>query len=483
MNYRALVIDDNPGDARLIHEALTRCREPLFEIRHAGHLAEGLQRLKDGSCDLVLLDLGLLDSQGLATVTQLHQQAPQVPVIVLTGNDNVEQGVAAVQAGAQDYLSKGQLAGNLLVRAARYAIERHRVEDERRKERAEIEDLYQNAPCGYHSLDPDGIIIRINDTELKWLGYTREEVVGKKRFSDLLLAHELETFKAGFQILQRQGWIKDQEGALTRKDGSTFPALINATTVTDGEGRFVMTRSTVIDLTERKQIEAAQESSRLNYRALSVRLAQAEEATRCRLIQELHDQVGQQLAALGLNLMTLHDQLQRCSDPAGQILARMDDIMALVRQVTERVRDITSDLRPPVLDDYGLPATLRWFGERFTVRTGLPVEVQCDGLERRLPPDTELALFRVVQEALTNVVKHAQAGHAIMILETVGPLTRLTLEDDGVGFPVPVTGPTTPGHWGLVYMEERIAAIGGRLRVISIPGAGTRVVVEVGSVQ
>jgi two-component system sensor histidine kinase UhpB len=481
MSYRALVIEDNPGDARLIHEALTRCPDSPFELWHAGRLGEGLQRLRDGPCDLALLDLGLPDSQGLVTFTRFHQQAPQIPVIVLTGNDDIQQGLEAVQAGAQDYLSKGQLAGNLLARAARYAIERHRSEEERRKAKAEFEDLYQNAPCGYHSLDPEGLIVRINDTELKWLGYSREEVVGRKKFTDLITADEQGKFKAGFRVLNRQGWLKDQEGELIRKDGSAFPVLINATVVTDGDGRFVMSRTTVIDLTERRRIETSQERSRQNYRALSVRLAQAEETTRRRLTHELHDQVGQQLTALGLSLTTLHGQLQRHADDTdGQTLARMDDSLELVRQVTERVRDIMSELRPPVLDDYGLPAALRWFGERLTARASLPVAVRCDGAERRLPPDTELALFRVAQEALTNVAKHAQAGSATVLLSADGIRTNLIIADDGIGFAVPDAGTVAPGHWGMVNMEERIRAVGGQFRVESKPGVGTRVMVEVG---
>jgi two-component system sensor histidine kinase UhpB len=229
-----------------------------------------------------------------------------------------------------------------------------------------------------------------------------------------------------------------------------------------------------------KVVEEERERSRQDFRALAVKLAESEELERQRISRELHDQVGQQLTALGLSLTTLQGQLQRHSDPDRQALARLDDSLELVRQVTEQVRDIMGELRPPVLDDYGLPAALRWFGERFAVRTGLPVEVRCGGPERRLPLDTELALFRVAQEALTNVAKHAQAARAIVTLGTVGPLTRLTIEDDGVGFPVPVTGPVTPGHLGLVSMEERVAAVGGRLRVISVPGAGTRVVVEAG---
>ncbi|MBU6402435.1 MAG: PAS domain S-box protein [Verrucomicrobia bacterium] len=120
---------------------------------------------------------------------------------------------------------------------------------------ARIEDLYNQAPCGYHSLDAQGRLVAINDTELAWLGYAREELVGRKRFSELLTAPSQGLFAEQFARLQQQGCVQDLEFQLVRRDGSVLSVLLNATAVRDAAGRFQMTRATVFDITERKQAE------------------------------------------------------------------------------------------------------------------------------------------------------------------------------------------------------------------------------------
>lgn len=119
----------------------------------------------------------------------------------------------------------------------------------------EIADLYQNAPFGYHSIDKDGVVVKMNDTELSWLGYTRDEIIGKKRLRDLLAPGSAEKFSAQFAQLKELGWLKDVETAFVRKDGSVFPALVNISAVRDERGQFVMSRASVYDITERKQYE------------------------------------------------------------------------------------------------------------------------------------------------------------------------------------------------------------------------------------
>ncbi|MBF0569886.1 MAG: PAS domain S-box protein, partial [Candidatus Omnitrophica bacterium] len=121
----------------------------------------------------------------------------------------------------------------------------------------EVYDLFNNAPCGYHSLNKDGGFVRINDTELRWLGRTREEVVGKMRLPDMLTPASLQTFREEFPRFLEQGWVRDTELELVRKDGSVFPVLVSATAVKDEDGHFVMSRSTIFDITDRRRAEAA----------------------------------------------------------------------------------------------------------------------------------------------------------------------------------------------------------------------------------
>lgn len=134
---------------------------------------------------------------------------------------------------------------------------RGKAEEALRKAADEIRDLYNNAPCGYHSLDKDGVFLTMNETELTWLGYTREEVVGKLKFPDLLTAESSKRFTENFPAFKAQGWMRGLEFEMIRKDGTTFSVLLNATAIKDTNGNYVASRTTVFDLTERKRAEDA----------------------------------------------------------------------------------------------------------------------------------------------------------------------------------------------------------------------------------
>ncbi len=135
--------------------------------------------------------------------------------------------------------------------------ERRRAEDDLRRFAGEINDLYNNAPCGYHSLDENGVIVRINDTELSWLGYNRAEVEGKMHLTDLVTAEGRKIFAETFPLFKKRGWFHDLEFEMVRKDGSILWVLANASLVRDSEGRFVMSRSTLYDITDRKKAQEA----------------------------------------------------------------------------------------------------------------------------------------------------------------------------------------------------------------------------------
>ena len=149
--------------------------------------------------------------------------------------------------------------GNVvLVRGTVHDVtERKQAEQALQKSAEEILDLYNHAPCGYHSLDPDGVFVRINDTELEWLQYNRQELIGKRRFIDFLTPESLKIFESSFPQFKEKGSVQDLEFDLVRKDGTTFPVLLSASSVTDSSGKYLMSRSTVYDITARKREEQA----------------------------------------------------------------------------------------------------------------------------------------------------------------------------------------------------------------------------------
>jgi signal transduction histidine kinase len=219
----------------------------------------------------------------------------------------------------------------------------------------------------------------------------------------------------------------------------------------------------------------ARQNEKLEAAKVSRRLVEVQETERRALANELHDLVGQKLTALNINLNIVKSQ--SAPPMTAQIGARLEDSLKLVEETIESIRDVMAELRPAVLDDYGLTPVLRWYAEQFVKRTGVATTVIERGESRRLPAAAEEALFRIAQEALANVAKYARAEHATVTLDISPQASCLTIADDGCGFdPSACQRPARDHGWGLMIMRERAAAVGAELDVESTPGRGTRII-------
>jgi signal transduction histidine kinase len=201
------------------------------------------------------------------------------------------------------------------------------------------------------------------------------------------------------------------------------------------------------------------------------RVVEAQELERARLARELHDETGQALASILLGLRQVEDALETDEGRAAAAALR-----ELVVTTLQDVRRLAVELRPSALDDFGLVPAVERLASTVSEQSGPIVDVEARLGEERLPPDVETALYRIVQEALTNVVKHASAARVSITLVRKGRSALVVVEDDGRGFDVEAT---RPGALGFVGMRERVALVGGRLTVESSPGAGTTLVAEV----
>jgi two-component system sensor histidine kinase UhpB len=213
--------------------------------------------------------------------------------------------------------------------------------------------------------------------------------------------------------------------------------------------------------------------------ALSRRLVELQEFERKELARELHDRVGQSLTALNINLNIIGSALP--SQASDELRARLADSEALLESTTAVIGNVMAELHPPMLDDQGLMLALEWYARQFSARTGISVTVRGLDSSQRPAPKMEIALFRIAQEALNNVAKHAEAGQVEITLSRVDREYVMTVQDDGIGFDAAEERAGRRPALGMITMRERSLAVGGRLEVRTLARGGARVTVRVPS--
>ncbi len=212
---------------------------------------------------------------------------------------------------------------------------------------------------------------------------------------------------------------------------------------------------------------------------LSARLIRAQEDERKRISYELHDEIGQVLTAISFNLAAVENEISQAPSPI--VDAKLADTKSLIEGLMAQVRSLSLDLRPAMLQDLGLVPTLRWYVNVYGDRHHIPVHFETSDIDDRLPEEIETALYRVIQEALTNVSRHADARQVRLCLFRDNGLLKISIEDDGRGFDPEVVlsaGSTMKGV-GLVAIRERVAALNGHFSIKSAPGKGTRLALDI----
>jgi PAS domain S-box-containing protein len=242
---RVLLVEDNPTDVEYVEALLNRGEGFAFSMVRASCLADALERIGNEAFEIALLDLGLPDSVGLDGFRQLHAAAPDVAIVVLSGHRDRETAVEAVRLGAQDYLLKGHLDAEVLVRSVRYAIERKRQAARVKSLMDELQELYDQAPLGYLSVDLESTITRANRSLLLWLGYRREDVVGRMKLADIVTSTSARSLVELTRTLLREGYLRDVPVDFTRRDGATDQGLVSITALSDAWGNHVGSRFTV----------------------------------------------------------------------------------------------------------------------------------------------------------------------------------------------------------------------------------------------
>jgi len=348
--------------------------------------------------------------------------------------------------------------------------DRRRAEKELRQSEERFRALVQNSTDVIGITDAKGTIIYRSPSLQSNLGYEESEVLGKS-IAQFVWPEDLERAQMRLaELVKSPGSSQWDEYRLRHRDGSCrFIECTTSNHLNDPAiGGIVFNYR---DITKRKQTEAKLEESRQRLQILSRRLLEVQESERRHIALELHDEIGQALTVAEMNLQVA------LQTPGAEAMPRLKESLDAVERVLEQVRNLALNLRPAMLDDLGLETALVWLTNRQSELAGLKGEVHADALEHRLDPVIETECFRVAQEALTNVVRHAQAKNVTVELRKEGGQLHLRVRDDGTGFNLAtVRGKAVQGaSLGLLSMEERAVLAGGGLELASTLEKGTDV--------
>jgi PAS domain S-box-containing protein len=341
---------------------------------------------------------------------------------------------------------------------------------------ARMRAIFETAVDAIVTIDEKGIIDRINPATERLFGYLESELVGKN-VSVLMPAPYRVQHDGYLSHYMRTGEKKiigsGREVTGQRKDGSVFPMDLAVAEMHFGERR--MFTGMVRDISERKQAEKALLQSQTELRQLSAYQERLKEEERKRIAQEIHDELGALLTGIKAHVSVSIDRAARAATPSDPLLA---EALSLADTAINAVRKVITDLRPSVLDQLGVWAALEWYADQIQGRALLACKctIEQDLLAVELDPDRSTMLFRVVQEALTNVVRHAKASQAAIhaTRDNGGIVVKVT--DDGKG--IDTDRLLNRESWGILGMYERVRYFGGELRIIGTLGKGTEVVLR-----
>ncbi|RDK00997.1 response regulator [Paraburkholderia lacunae] len=521
-----LIADDTPASLGVVVDSFA---DRGFRVLVALDGAEALERAQFAQPDLILLDVKMPGIDGFETCRRLkmNEATRDIAVIFMTSLTGSEDMVEGFAAGGVDYVTKPvrinemmaridthlalramhrqlvarnrQLQSEVLVREqAEAALSRVRDEleervaqrtdelartnarlrsqiDERRRAEAKLlssegrfRTIVETSPVPLCITSmPGGRILYTNEPLRELFGIDARD---RPVTSIVDLYEDPAERDRLVQYLREEGSFRDMEVQFRRPDGTAFWAIATARVATYDDAPAIYVG--LNDITERKRMEQALFESREQLRELSAYMEAIREEERKRIAMEIHDELGQLLTALKMDVSLLRMRLG--NDP--EAMKKADSMRELVEKTIWMVRNVASHLRPAALN-FGIVSALEWLVEDFGRRSGVPCQFRINGSEPVLPDAFATAVFRIVQASLTNVARHAGATRADVTLTRSATALDLHVSDDGCGFDLEAARKSY--SYGLLGMSERARAIGGSLLIDSAPGAGTAVSIHI----
>jgi two-component system, NarL family, sensor histidine kinase UhpB len=348
-------------------------------------------------------------------------------------------------------------------RALRESEEQHRM-------------LVETMNDGLGVQDENGIWTYANNRFCEMLGYSREEMIGRP-LTDFLSQTDLDTYRR-----QMAGRMKGERGfyemSWLRKDGQIIFTLVSSQPIFDEQGQFKGSFGIITGITERKRAEEALRQSETQLRHLSTQLLTAQETERKRISRELHDELGQALSVMKLHINFIEKNL---SEGQVGLKGECERAVVYIDQVIENVRRLSRDLSPIILEDFGLTAAIRWLVSNFAKRYSIKVTFDMMDVDAMISRDAHTSVYRIVQEALTNIGKHSQARNVTLTVREDTGVVWFSIEDDGIGFDAIAAkaNDLEEKGLGLATMRGRARMFGGTLQVRAKEKKGTRISLSV----
>lgn len=363
---------------------------------------------------------------------------------------------------------------------AQDVTERKQVEEALREAERKYRDIFEHAGEGIFQSTPDGRYIDANPALADMYRFASPEELIHSRQDISLQVYVDPTRREEFKRqLEEHGVVRGFEHEVFRKDGSRFWISVNARVVQDEQGAIQYYEGTAQDITERKAAEEKLKASSEQLRALSARLQSAREEEGTRIAREIHDELGATLTSLRWDLEIFDKVISESKDGSQlqTLRERIEAMLRLTETTISSVRRISSELRPSVLDDLGLVEAIEWQAGQFQARTGITCRCDCSLENLDLSRERSTAVFRIFQEALTNILRHAQATSVDITMKAEAGEFVFAISDNGRG----ITEDEKSGSQslGLLGMQERAQLIGAKLDVNSDAGKGTVVTVRV----
>ena len=471
--YKLLLLEDNPDDAALIRKLLERSGM-RFSSMVASDEREFLIAIGENKFDAVLADNALPQYSSMEALKLIREKNPGVAFILVTGTVSEEFAVNIIKQGADDYILKTNLTR--LSAAINKAVENKRIQKEKEtaeknieKEKELSDSIINSLPAIFYFSDAKGRFLRCNNNFENVSGYSFEEI------HDMMLEDFFELKREHINKWAEKVFTRgyaETEAMVKTRNGKKIPYYFTGSAVRFDDQTCLI--GIGMDISARKQAEKEMQQLNSELRRLSAHLQNVREEEQTRIAREIHDELGQQITGLKMDLNWLKKKLTSNSEPMAmqEKIGSMND---LLDKTIQTIRKIASELRPSILDDLGLYAALEWQSHEFEKRFNIPVQFSTEVKQLEIESTVASGLFRIYQESLTNIARHAEAKKIIASLQLKDKDLVLTVADDGKGFVVSNDKKTL----GLLGMKERALTIGGKLEIKSEPDKGTTVTITV----